>query len=96
MDHLSLPLSSATLNTSSLPTSLTGSQLAVSDFAMTTASDGTVYLAGGQTASGSPVDLSVVGKWTTAGGWTSQTTSGDVPSARIGASLVAHPTLDVL
>ncbi|ORY34814.1 hypothetical protein BCR39DRAFT_514933 [Naematelia encephala] len=96
-DILSLPLNTTSVvSTRSLPTSLTGTELAVADFAMTTASDGTVYLTGGQTSSGDLVTLDTLGVWTTTSGWTSQTTTGDIPAGRVGASLVAHPTLDLL
>ncbi|WVQ95961.1 hypothetical protein IAU59_003060 [Kwoniella sp. CBS 9459] len=96
-DILSLPLSSSSLvSTRNLPTSLTGSTQAVSDFALTTDSNGKVYLTGGQSSSGEFVDMTNVGIWDSSNGWTSQTTSGDVPSGRVGASLVAHPTLDLL
>ncbi|WWC73797.1 uncharacterized protein I206_107769 [Kwoniella pini CBS 10737] len=96
-DVLSLPLSSSSLVSSrSLPTSLTGSEMAVSDFALTTGSDGKVYLTGGQTSSGQFVDMSTVGVWDSSNGWTSQVTTGDIPTGRVGASLVAHPNLDIL
>lgn len=87
---------SSLVSTRNLPSSLTGSDLAVSDFAMTTGSDGTIYLAGGQTATGNLVSLENVGMWTKTAGWTTQKTSGDVPEGRIGATFVAHPTLDIL
>jgi hypothetical protein len=97
MDALTLPISSTSRgSTSSLPLSLTGSSLAVADFAMTSAPDGVTYLAGGQTSSGDLVDLSTIGKYTASGGWVSQGTSGDIPAGRVGASLVAHPSLDLL
>ncbi|WWC65729.1 uncharacterized protein I303_108351 [Kwoniella dejecticola CBS 10117] len=96
-DVLSLPLSSSSLISSrSLPTSLTGSEMAVSDFALTTGSDGKVYLTGGQTSSGQFVDMTTIGVWDSSNGWSSQVTTGDIPSGRVGASLVAHPNLDVL
>ncbi|OCF34310.1 hypothetical protein I316_03824 [Kwoniella heveanensis BCC8398] len=96
-DILSLPLSSSSLvSTRNLPTSLTGSTQAVSDFALTTDASGKVYLTGGQSSSGEFVDMTTVGIWDSTNGWTSQTTSGEVPSGRVGASLVAHPTLDLL
>ncbi|WWC92728.1 uncharacterized protein L201_007687 [Kwoniella dendrophila CBS 6074] len=96
-DVLSLPLSSSSLISSrSLPTSLTGSSLAVSDFALTTGTDGKIYLTGGQTSSGEFVDMTTVGVWDSSNGWNSQVTSGDIPSGRVGASLVAHPNLDIL
>jgi len=94
---LDIPLSaSAVRSSTNLPTGLTGSDLAVSDFAFTRASDGTLYLIGGQDASGSAVSLQTIGKWTSSGGWVSQATTGAAPSGRTGASLVAHPTLDLL
>ncbi|WVF68410.1 hypothetical protein IAT40_003175 [Kwoniella sp. CBS 6097] len=96
-DVLSLPLSSSALvSTRNLPTSLTGSTQAVSDFALTTDASGKVYLTGGQSSSGEFVDMTTVGVWDSSNGWTSQKTSGDVPSGRVGASLVAHPTMDLL
>ncbi|WRT69614.1 uncharacterized protein IL334_006603 [Kwoniella shivajii] len=96
-DVLSLPLSSSSLISSrSLPSSLTGSSQAVSDFSLTTDLNGKIYLTGGQTSSGDFVDMTTVGVWDSTNGWTSQTTIGDVPSGRVGASLVAHPALDIL
>ena len=68
----------------------------MTDFSLARGSDGTVYLVGGQTASGESVSLSTIGKWTSADGWTSQETKGNAPAGRVGASLVAHPTLDLL
>jgi hypothetical protein len=97
MDTLTLPISSSSRSSiSSLPTTLTGSTLAVADFAMTIGMDGTVYMAGGQSSSGELVDLSTIGKWVNTTGWISQQTKGDVPSGRVGATFVAHPTLDLL
>ena len=61
-----------------------------------TSKNGSIYMIGGQSASGSLVDLTSIGVWDETNGWHSETTSGDVPSGRIGASLVAHPTLDLL
>lgn len=96
-DLLEIPLSSSALRSSTnLPTGLTGTDLAVSDFAFTRASDGTLYMIGGQDDSGNAVSLQTIGKWTTGGGWVSQATTGTAPSGRTGASLVAHPTLDLL
>ncbi|OXG41526.1 hypothetical protein C359_02932 [Cryptococcus neoformans Bt120] len=96
-DVLSLPLSSSALVSSrSLPKSLTGSTLAVSDFGLASDSSGKIYLAGGQSSSGDLVSLDTIGIWDSTSGWQSQTTSGDVPDGRIGASLVAHPNLDML
>ena len=96
-DYLSLPMTSSSLISSqSIPSSLTGSSLALADSAVAQTSSGNVYLGGGQTSSGALVDFSTIGVWTKANGWASQTTSGDVPSGRIGATLVAHPSLDML
>lgn len=96
VDSMTVPVTSSTsVSSSSLPSSLTGSKLAVSDFAMATTGS-TVYLAGGQAADGSLVPLDTVGVWTSSGGWTSQKLTGDVPAGRLGATLVAHPTLDLL
>lgn len=96
-DVLSLPLSSSALVSSrSLPKSLTGSTLAVSDFGLASDSSGKIYLAGGQSSSGDLVSLDTIGVWDSTNGWQSQTTSGDVPDGRVGASLVAHPNLDML
>jgi hypothetical protein len=61
-----------------------------------TSNNGTIYMIGGQSASGALVDLTSVGVWDETSGWHTKTTSGDVPSGRIGASLVAHPSLDLL
>jgi hypothetical protein len=74
---------------------LTGDQLAVADYAMTS-NNGTIYMIGGQSASGSLVDMTSIGVWTETAGWHTETTTGDIPSGRIGASLVAHPSLDLL
>jgi hypothetical protein len=94
---LSLPLNTASVvSTRSLPTTLTGSDLTVADFGMTKDAQGNIYLAGGQDSNGDLVSFSSIGKWTKAGGWITQATTGDVPAGRIGASLVAHPTLDML
>ena len=95
-DILALPLrASSLLSSRSLPSSLTGSDLAVADYAMTS-NNGTIYLIGGQSSSGSLVSLATIGVWNENTGWHSESTSGDVPSGRIGATLVAHPSLDVL
>jgi hypothetical protein len=83
-------------NPTGFPTGFTGSATAVSDFAMTTTADGTVYLTGGQTSNGTLVPLDTIAKWSAADGWSSQTTKGNAPAGRLGASLVAHPTLDAL
>ncbi|TYJ57775.1 hypothetical protein B9479_001385 [Cryptococcus floricola] len=96
-DILSLPLStSALVSSRSLPSSLTGSTLAVSDFGLASDSSGKIYLAGGQSSSGDLVSLDTIGVWDSTNGWQSQSTTGDVPDGRLGASLVAHPSLDVL
>ncbi|WWD20222.1 hypothetical protein CI109_104698 [Kwoniella shandongensis] len=96
-DVLSLPISSSSLISSrNLPTSLTGSTLAVSDFSIAADPTGKIYLAGGQSSNGDLVGLETIGIWDASSGWTSQSTSGDVPPGRIGASLVAHPKLDLL
>lgn len=95
VDELAIPVtSSSAVDTVALPNSLTGTQLAVSDFALAQTSD-KLYLAGGQSADGSLVNYNQIGVWS-AGKWTSQTVRGDVPAGRLGATLVAHPTLDVL
>ncbi|EIW71599.1 hypothetical protein TREMEDRAFT_37960 [Tremella mesenterica DSM 1558] len=97
LDILSYPLTTGShIASANLPSSLTGSTLAVSDFAMALCSCGHIYLAGGQSATGDLVSLDTIGKWSASSGWTSQVTSGDVPDGRIGASLVVHPTLDLL
>jgi len=96
-DVLALPLGDSALRASAdLPSSLTGSELAVSDFAFARGKDGSLYLAGGQAANGDAVSLNTIGMWTAGNGWVSQATTGDVPAGRIGASLVAHPSLDLL
>jgi hypothetical protein len=96
-DVLTLPLNtSSVISSRNLPSTLTGSELAVADFAMTTDTSGNVYLAGGQDSSGDLVPLTRIGKWTKGGGWVSRPTTGDVPMGRIGATLVAHPTMDLL
>ncbi|KAK8849597.1 hypothetical protein IAR55_004932 [Kwoniella newhampshirensis] len=96
-DILSLPISpSALVSSRNLPASLTGSTQAVSDFSLAVDATGKIYLAGGQSSSGDLVGLETVGIWDGTKGWSSQTTSGDVPQGRIGASLVAHPQLDLL
>lgn len=96
-DVLSIPLGATSLvSTKNLPGSLTGSELAVSDFAFTRGTDGTLYMIGGQAANGDSVSLNYIGKYTTSSGWVSQATTGDVPVGRVGASLVAHPSLDLL
>lgn len=96
VDEVSVPVStSSKVNTVSLPRSLTGTQLAVADFALAQTND-KLYLAGGQTADGTLVNYNQIGVWSEGKGWTSQTVKGDVPAGRLGATLVAHPTLDVL
>ncbi|KAK4688720.1 hypothetical protein P7C73_g1371, partial [Tremellales sp. Uapishka_1] len=95
-DVLSLPLTTASLISSrSLPSSLTGDNLAVAGYAMASI-NGTAYLLGGQSSSGVLADFSTVGVWSSSTGWVAQTVSGDVPAGRVGASLVAHPTMDLL
>ncbi|WOO84148.1 uncharacterized protein LOC62_05G007669 [Vanrija pseudolonga] len=90
-DVLKVPMSSsAPVSSQKLPSGLTGSSLAVSDFALAQANS-TVYLAGGRAADGSFVTLDTIGVWTASGGWTSQKVSGSIPVGRVGASLVAHP-----
>lgn len=88
--------STSLVSSRELPASLTGSELAVADFAMTSSPDGKIYLAGGQSANGDLVSLGSIGVWSNNAGWTSRSTSGDVPEGRVGASLVAHPSLDLL
>lgn len=55
-----------------------------------------MYLLSGQASSGSLVSMDNVGVWTASTGWTNQKVGGNIPVGRVGASLVAHPTLDVL
>lgn len=83
------------LSSRNLPSDLTGAQLAVADYAMAN-NNGTLYMVGGQSASGSLVSLTTIGVWDESNGWHSRTTSGDIPASRVGASLVAHPSLDLL
>ncbi|KAI9639047.1 uncharacterized protein MKK02DRAFT_21711 [Dioszegia hungarica] len=98
VDTLNLPLSTSSVDsTHDLPGNLTGSSLAVSDFAMTTSSDGKkMYLLSGQTSTGALVALDTAGVWTNGAGWASQKLGGNIPVGRVGASLVAHPNLDLL
>lgn len=94
-DLIDLPASSTAATTLSLPSGLTGTDLAISDFALAN-SNGTVYLVGGQDADGDLVSPGTIGVWTSSGGWKSQKVTGDVPSGRLGATLVAHPWRNVL
>ncbi|KAL1406571.1 hypothetical protein Q8F55_008277 [Vanrija albida] len=95
-DVLKVPMSSsAPVSSQGLPSGLTGSSLAVSDFALAQTNT-TVYLAGGRAADGSFVGLDTIGVWTANGGWASQKVSGSIPSGRVGASLVAHPNQPLL
>ena len=87
---------SSLISSQSLPSSLTGTSQTVADFALAQTSNGTIYVGGGQTSGGALVDLTTLGVWTKSGGWSSQITKGDIPSARIGHTLVPHPTLDML
>jgi hypothetical protein len=92
---LRLPLSASSLVSSrDLPTGLTGDALGVAGFALTSAND-TAYFVGGQTDDGDKVPLDTIGVWTK-NGWTSQVTTGDVPAGRVGASVVIHPSMDLL
>lgn len=68
----------------------------MADYATATLTDGRIVLAGGQTTQGSVVDLSTIGIWSVDSGWTSQVTSGDIPAARVGHTMVAHPTKDLM
>jgi hypothetical protein len=96
VDTMTVPVTSSTsVTSSSLPSSLTGAKLAVSDFALATTGTA-VYLAGGQASDGSLVPLDTVGVWTADGGWKAQKLKGEVPAGRLGATLVAHPSLDML
>lgn len=96
-DILSIPISDSTSPLSrAIPSRLTGSSLAVADYATATLPDGRIVLAGGQTTAGSVVDFTTIGLWSSDSGWSSQVTSGDVPAARVGHTLVAHPTQDLL
>ena len=97
-DVLSSPLStSSVLSTSSFPSDLTGSSLAVADSAVTVSPDHkTIYMVGGQTASGGLAPMDTLGMWSPSGGWKSQKLGGTAPVGRIGATLVAHPSLDLL
>ncbi|ORX37809.1 hypothetical protein BD324DRAFT_680689 [Kockovaella imperatae] len=96
-DILSLPLGTGSMISSrNLPTDLTGSDLAISDFALAHAPDHSLYLVAGQDSTGALVSLDTIGMWTKANGWQSQSTTGQVPSGRLGATLVAHPSLDLL
>lgn len=95
---LSLPLgATSVIATHDLPGNLTGSTLAVSDFAMTTSADGNkMYLLSGQSSSGALVTLDNIGVYSQSTGWVNQKVGGNIPVGRVGASLVAHPTLDLL
>lgn len=95
-DTIALPASDHSASDSKLDEYMTGDHLAISDFAMTQTKDETVYLAGGQAADGTLIDYSNVAVWTKQNGWKSQKVEGDIPAGRLGASLVAHPTKDVL
>ncbi|TXT12817.1 hypothetical protein VHUM_01218 [Vanrija humicola] len=95
-DVLKVPMSSAApVSSQKLPAGLTGSSLAVSDFALAQTNT-TMYLAGGRAADGSLVALDTIGVWTASGGWSSQKVSGTIPVGRVGASLVAHPKQPLL
>lgn len=95
-DTIALPASEHPASSNKLESSITGDHLAISDFAMAQTKDDTVYLAGGQAADGTLVEFSTIAVWNKQGGWTSQKVSGDIPAGRLGASLVAHPSQDVL
>ncbi|CAK9781000.1 galactose oxidase [Cutaneotrichosporon oleaginosum] len=95
VDTVRVPLSNASVTTATLPSTLTGTKLAVSDFAIAASAD-TVFLAGGQAADGSLVPLDTVGVWTSSGGWQAQKLRGAIPAGRLGATLVAHPSRDML
>lgn len=95
-DTIALPASDHRASSNKMDSSLTGDHLAISDFAMAQTKDETVYLAGGQAADGSLVDYSTIAVWNKQGGWSSQKVSGDIPAGRLGATLVAHPTQNVL
>lgn len=95
VDSMTVPVTASTsVSSTSLPASLTGTKLAVSDFALASTGN-TVYLAGGQSADGSLVGLDTIGVWSE-GGWATQKVKGDIPAGRLGATLVAHPTMDML
>ncbi|BEI84028.1 hypothetical protein CcaverHIS002_0406320 [Cutaneotrichosporon cavernicola] len=94
-DTLPVPVTDSAVSSAKLPSSLTGTNLAVADFALASTSEA-VYLAGGQAADGTLVSLDTVGVWTASDGWVAQKLSGEVPAGRLGATLVAHPSLDML
>ena len=95
-DLVSYPLSTSGPISTGVPSSLTGSSLGIANYAMTSSTNGSIYLMGGQDASGGLVSFDTIGKWDSTNGWQSHDTTGDVPSGRVGASLVAHPSLDLL
>lgn len=96
-DTLNIPITSNSLAKSDgFPSDLTGSALAVSDSAVTTSTDHkTIYMVGGQAADGSLASMDTMGVYTN-GAWKSQKLGGNIPVGRIGATIVAHPFLDLL
>lgn len=86
---------SSLVSSRNLPASLTGTALAIADYAMATI-NGTTYMMGGQSADGTLVNLADIGIWTKDSGWTTKRVTGDIPIGRVGATLVAHPKLSQL
>ncbi|GMK53851.1 hypothetical protein CspeluHIS016_0104370 [Cutaneotrichosporon spelunceum] len=93
-DTLSVPVTSAAVSSAPLPSSLTGTKLAVADFALASTPE-KIYLAGGQAADGTLVPLDTIGVWSS-GSWVAQKLGGDVPPSRLGATLIAHPSQELL
>lgn len=88
---------SGSIKTQALRSSLVGGASApVADFSLTRINSSSSYallLAGGSDASGALVGFDVVAKYDAATeSWSSMRTSGDVPEARAGHSMVQHPT----
>ena len=67
-----------------------------SDFAMTALANNTILIMGGTDGQGSLVKLDAMSVWSNERDWYTLPLTGDVPQARIGASLSSHPILDDL
>lgn len=74
----------------------THSNIGITDFAMTALPNSTVLFLGGTDSTGKMVKLDHLTSWSSERDWARVGLLGEVPLARVGATLVSHPTLNDL
>ena len=92
-DVVPYPLTEASVHNTDAMAPSSRSPIAVSDFAMTALANDTVLFVGGIDASGDMVKMDRLTAWSDEQDWYTLSLMGEIPQARIGASMVAHPTL---